>query len=48
MCAVMVVDQPFDGIPFCYGNMVFIADLFEENAASLVKNCIETQKLERL
>ena len=48
MCAVMVVHQPYDGIPFCYGNMVFIAELCEENAASLVKNGIEIRKLEPL
>ena len=48
MCAVMAVTQSDEGIPFFYTKIVFRAELCEENAASLAKNGIETQKLEPL
>ena len=48
MCAVMDVAQRDEGIRFLYTKKIFRVELCEENAASLVKNGIETQKLEPL
>ena len=48
MCAVMAVAHSDERIRFWCRNIVFRAELCEENAASLVKNGIETQKLEPL
>ena len=42
MFAVMVIDQPDERIRFWYKKIMFIAELCEENAASIVKNGIET------
>ena len=46
MCAVMAVAHPDEGFRFWCRKIVFRAELCEENAAILVKNGIETQKLE--
>ena len=46
MCAVMDVAQRDERIRVLYMKIIFRAELCEENAAILVKNGIETQKLE--